>query len=143
MELTDGSKSLERTIADHNFDVKKIFKKGEIINGCMLNLDTAFGINSNPICNQLQIVGDKYVVFMVGSIIVVRDLSDKTETFYSYPNRFSNVTALYAVSKEQKANKPPLPCQVVKYFQSLRRLFHPRRAIEVRRRLKTKNWRKR
>jgi len=47
-------------------------------------------------------VGEKYVVFMVGSIVVVKDLSDKSEYFYSYPNHFNNVTALYAVSKEQK-----------------------------------------
>ncbi len=39
---------------------------------------------------------------MVGSIVVVKDLSDKSEYFYSYPNHFNNVTAIYAVSKEQK-----------------------------------------
>lgn len=47
-------------------------------------------------------VGEKYVVFMVGSIVVVKDLSDKSEYFYSYPNHFNNVTAIYGVSKEQK-----------------------------------------
>ena len=47
-------------------------------------------------------VGDKYVVFMVGSIVVVKDLSDKSEYFYSHPNYFNNVTAIHAVSKEQK-----------------------------------------
>ena len=67
-----------------------------------INLDTAFGINSTPIFNQLQMVGEKYVVFMVGSIAVVKDLSDKTEYFYSHPNHFNNVTAIYGVSKEQK-----------------------------------------
>ena len=47
-------------------------------------------------------VGEKYVVFMVGSIAVVKDLSDKSEYFYSYPNHFNNVTAISGVSKEQK-----------------------------------------
>lgn len=47
-------------------------------------------------------IGEKYVTFMVGSIVVVKDLSDKSEYFYSYPNHFNNVTAIYAVSKEQK-----------------------------------------
>jgi hypothetical protein len=39
---------------------------------------------------------------MVGNIVVVRDVIEKSETFYSYPNRFNNVTAIYGVSKEQK-----------------------------------------
>ena len=39
---------------------------------------------------------------MVGSIAVVKDMSDKSEYFYSHPNHFNNVTAIYAVSKEQK-----------------------------------------
>jgi hypothetical protein len=39
---------------------------------------------------------------MVGNIVVVRDVHDKSETFYSYPNRFNNVTAIFGVSKEQK-----------------------------------------
>lgn len=39
---------------------------------------------------------------MVGSIVVVKDMSDKCEYFYSYAGRFNNVTALYVVSKEQK-----------------------------------------
>lgn len=62
-------------------------------------MDTAFGINSNPICNQLQMVGEKYVVFMVGNIMVVRDVIEKREYFYSYTHRFNNVTAIFAVSK--------------------------------------------
>lgn len=39
---------------------------------------------------------------MIGSIIVVKDLIEKSEKFYSFPNRFNNVTALYGISKEQK-----------------------------------------
>lgn len=39
---------------------------------------------------------------MIGSIVVVKDLIEKNEQFYSYPNRFNNVTALYGISKEQK-----------------------------------------
>lgn len=82
--------------------MKRYYKKNELSSSFKLTLDTAFGINSTPIHNQLQIVGEKYVVFMVGSIVVVKDLSDKSEHFYSYPNHFNNVTAIFAVSKEQK-----------------------------------------
>jgi hypothetical protein len=39
---------------------------------------------------------------MVGNIVVVRDVIEKKENFYTYPNRFNNVTALYGISKEQK-----------------------------------------
>lgn len=39
---------------------------------------------------------------MVGSIVVVKDLADKTEHFYSCAGHFNNVTALFAVSKEAK-----------------------------------------
>lgn len=56
---------------------------------------------------------------MVGSIAVVKDLSDKTEYFYSYPNHFNNVTAVCGVSKEQKfkekgkkADKDGRPCYI-------------------------------
>lgn len=42
------------------------------------------------------------MIFMIGSIVVVKDLIEKNEQFYSYPNRFNNVTALYGISKEQK-----------------------------------------
>jgi hypothetical protein len=38
---------------------------------------------------------------MVGSIVVIKDLSDKAERFYSYTNHFNNVTAIFAVSKDQ------------------------------------------
>ena len=39
---------------------------------------------------------------MVGNIVVVRDVIEKSEKFYSYPNRFNNVTAIYGISKEAK-----------------------------------------
>lgn len=39
---------------------------------------------------------------MVGSIVVIKDLSDKSQHFYSYTNHFNNVTAIIAVSKDQK-----------------------------------------
>jgi hypothetical protein len=39
---------------------------------------------------------------MVGSIVVVKDLADKTEHFHSCAGHFNNVTALFAVSKEAK-----------------------------------------
>ena len=39
---------------------------------------------------------------MVGSIVVVKDLTDKTEHFHSCPGHFNNVTAIFAVSKEAK-----------------------------------------
>ncbi len=80
----------------------RVYKKRDPTNDCTLKLDTAFGINSHPISNQLQIVGEKYVIFMVGTILVIQNFTDKVEKFYSYPNRFKNVTALFGVSKEQK-----------------------------------------
>lgn len=67
-----------KTIDEKNAEVKKYYKKSDLTNTFKLTLDTAFGINSTPIQNQLQIVGEKYVVFMVGSIVVVKDLSDKS-----------------------------------------------------------------
>ena len=67
-----------------------------------LSLDTAFGISSTPIHNQLQLVGERYVVFMIGSIVVVKDLADKSEHFHSCNGHFNNVTALFAVSKQAK-----------------------------------------
>jgi hypothetical protein len=79
------------------------YSKNNLLTSFKLDLNTAFGINSNPICNQLQVIGEKYVVFMIGSIIVVKDLIERSEQFFSFPNRFSNVTALYGVSKELKA----------------------------------------
>lgn len=56
----------------------KNFKKPNLQNSFELKLDTAFGINSNPICNQLQVVGEKYVIFMIGSIVVVKNLIEKS-----------------------------------------------------------------
>ncbi len=99
---TQESKKIDKMVEQRNAEARKHFKKNQALSESLIKLDTAFGINSNPICNQLQIVGEKYVVFMVGSIIVVRDFAQKSQNFYSYPNRFNNVTALYVVSKEQK-----------------------------------------
>ena len=101
MESTDNQKLL-KIIEEKNAAPRRGFKKNDVSSLFKIKLDTAFGINSSPISNQLQLVGDKYVVFMVGTIVVVKDLSDKSEHFYSYPNHFNNVTAIYAVSKEQK-----------------------------------------
>lgn len=85
---------------------RKMFKGETLVNGCQLHYDTAFGINSNPISNQVQVVGEstrcthlEYSVFIIGNIIVVRDLLDKTERFVSKEGRFSNVTALLSVYK--------------------------------------------
>ena len=39
---------------------------------------------------------------MIGSIVVVKDLADKTEHFHSCNGHFNNVTALFAVSKQAK-----------------------------------------
>jgi hypothetical protein len=63
-----------RMVSERNQEAKK-FKKVDLEKDYSIKLDTAFGINSNPICNQLQIVGEKYVVFMVGNILVVRDVN--------------------------------------------------------------------
>lgn len=75
---SDESKRLLRTIEEKNSEGKRFFHKGDLNSMFRLSLDTAFGISSTPIHNQLQIVGEKYVVFMVGSIVVVKDLADKT-----------------------------------------------------------------
>ena len=99
---SEESRKLMRTIEEKNSEGKRILHKGDLASMFRLSLDTAFGISSTPIHNQLQIVGEKYVVFMVGSIVVVKDLADKTEHFYSYHGHFNNVTALFAVSKEAK-----------------------------------------
>ena len=101
MEAIENNR-MTKTIQEKNAEIRKQFRKGDINSAFSIKLDTAFGINSNPISNQLQIVGDKYVVFMVGSIVVIKDLSDKSEYFYSHPNHLNNVTAIFAVSKEQK-----------------------------------------
>ena len=45
------------------------------------------------------------MLFMVGGIVAVKDFSDNSEYFYSYPNHFHNVTALLGVSKEQHAKE--------------------------------------
>jgi hypothetical protein len=99
---SDESKKLLRTIDEKNNEGKRIFHRGDLAALFRLSLDTAFGISSTPIHNQLQVVGEKYVVFMVGSIVVVKDLADKTEHFHSCTGHFNNVTALFAVSKEAK-----------------------------------------
>lgn len=39
---------------------------------------------------------------MIGSIVVVKDLADKSEHFHSYHGHFNNVTALFSVSKQAK-----------------------------------------
>jgi hypothetical protein len=39
---------------------------------------------------------------MVGNIIAIKDILEKTEQFFTYSNHFNNVTALYGVSKEMK-----------------------------------------
>jgi hypothetical protein len=38
-------------------NTRKMFKGDTLVNGCRLHYDTAFGINSNPISNQVQVVG--------------------------------------------------------------------------------------
>lgn len=71
-------KRVAKMIEEHNIETRRTYHKAGVANGCMVKLDTAFGINSNPICNQLQVVGEKFVAFMVGSIVVVKDLLDKS-----------------------------------------------------------------
>lgn len=69
---------MDKIVADRNKEFNKNYSKNNLLTSFQLELNTAFGINSNPICNQLQVIGEKYVVFMIGSIIVVKDLIEKT-----------------------------------------------------------------
>ena len=75
---TEENFKITKVIQDKNAETRKLYKKTDLESVVQIKLDTAFGINSNPIFNQLQMVGEKYVVFMVGSIVVVKDLSDKS-----------------------------------------------------------------
>lgn len=102
MQIEGEDRNIEKLIVDHNNESVRAFRKCNLPESFDMKLNTAFGINSNPICNQLQVVGEKYVIFMIGSILVVKDLIEKTEQFYSFANRFNNVTALFGISKEQK-----------------------------------------
>ena len=77
MEMEENKKLL-KVIQDKNDEIKRYFHRQQPSQNFKLSLDTAFGISSTPIHNQLQIVGEKYVVFMVGSIVVVKDLAEKT-----------------------------------------------------------------
>lgn len=72
------SKNIDKMVTDRNAEFTANYKRANVLDSFSLKLDTAFGINSFPICNQLQVVGEKYVVFMIGSIIVVKDLLDKS-----------------------------------------------------------------
>lgn len=98
MESEDNLKVI-KAVEEKNSEIRKHNKISSLASTFKVKFDTSFGINSTPISNQLQMVGEKYVTFMVGSIVVVKDLTDKSEYFYSYPNHFNNVTAIYAVSK--------------------------------------------
>mgnify|MGYP001209383013 CR=1 FL=1 len=42
-----------------------------------------------------------YIVFMTGSIVVIKDLMDKSEKFIAKEGRFNCVTALFSIYKEQ------------------------------------------
>lgn len=76
--MESDTRNMEKMIADRNAEFAKNYKRTNVLDSFSLKLDTAFGINSFPICNQLQVVGEKYVVYMIGSIIVVKDLLDKS-----------------------------------------------------------------
>lgn len=102
MQIEGDDRSIDKLVVDRNNESVRAFKKCSLLESFDMKLNTAFGINSNPICNQLQVVGEKYVIFMIGSILVVKNLIEKTEQFFSFANRFSNVTALFGISKEQK-----------------------------------------
>ena len=76
--MESENKNIDKMVTDRNAEFLRNYKRANILDTFSLKLDTAFGINSFPICNQLQVVGEKYVVFMIGSIIVVKDLLEKT-----------------------------------------------------------------
>lgn len=98
---------------------RKMFRGDTLVNGCRLHYNTAFGINSNPISNQVQVIGEKtsrgnaeYSVFVIGNIIVVRNLLEKTERFVSKEGRFANVTALLSVHKEKQTENAVAPLMI-------------------------------
>ena len=73
----EEQKKITRMINERNQEARRV-RKTNLDKDYLIKLDTAFGINSNPICNQLQIIGEKYVTFMVGNILVVRDVIEKS-----------------------------------------------------------------
>jgi hypothetical protein len=56
MEAEDNLK-IVKFIQDKNADIRRHFKKTDLNSAFQIKLDTAFGINSTPIFNQLQMVG--------------------------------------------------------------------------------------
>lgn len=54
----------------------------------------------------------EHSVFIVGNIIVVRDLLEKTEKFVSREGRFSNVTALLSVPKPKQSDHALAPLMI-------------------------------
>jgi WD40 repeat protein len=87
-----------------------MFRGGKMVHGAELKMDHAFGINSSLIDNQLQIVGEDRVVFMMGNTIVVKDLKDSLEeTFITKEGRFKLVTALFCYcAPGGDSPRPPL-----------------------------------
>ena len=49
-----------------------------------------------------------YIVFMTGSIVVIKDLMDKSEKFIAKEGRFNCVTALFSIYKEQPKGQKEL-----------------------------------
>ena len=58
---------MDKQVEEHNQISRKMYSHGKVVNGCLLHYDTAFGINSNPIHNQAQIVGESSQLFTQSS----------------------------------------------------------------------------
>lgn len=56
METEDHLK-IQRAVEEKNAEIKRYNRNNSITSTFEIKLDTAFGINSTPISNQLQMVG--------------------------------------------------------------------------------------
>lgn len=56
METEDHLK-IQRAVEEKNAEIKRYNRNNALASTFQIKLDTAFGINSTPISNQLQMVG--------------------------------------------------------------------------------------
>ena len=58
---------------------------------------STFGMSSEPVSNQMLIIGSNIVIFYVGVNLIVKDLQLKTYTHLVKEGGLNNVTAIAAV----------------------------------------------
>jgi hypothetical protein len=86
--------SVSKQIEQHNKKAKKLQSQ---IQNASLNFQTTFGMNHEPVSNQMLIVGNNIVIYYVGVTLIVRDMQLKTYTHLVKEGGLQNVTALAAV----------------------------------------------